>query len=388
MSKDNVETLVSENLKVRVVLKDPMPEDAPDHSEEGAMNNKPTPVKSSPTALSPSSAADRRLARAKLPTITPEEYTYHYGRIMIAVGLVLVLLLWLGYVVYDVSQNSVETNTISEPLEEVSLVAANGAGNTGNKGAAESNEQPESVAATSRLNQATGNRLEAGAAPTLSEIESTTSAQAVSSPVDLSQRTGTQLPVQADTSLNNTSQSKAVLSQETDAALSSAEPLIQGQDAEVGVGSLSKNATAADIGTEPTAVVPRPNSAIATDASSGVTAEIFSDDVVEARMSAHISDTLQPLGYLSQEIGLGEPAFQTVYVFTSLSQREDDKLVYRWYLNDQLQAEVPVLVRGNVDWQSYSSKNINGQMLGPWKIELQTLEGEVLMQAKFNVSLL
>ncbi len=133
------------------------------------------------------------------------------------------------------------------------------------------------------------------------------------------------------------------------------------------------------------ALVPSPNGKVNADSQdSRATIETFSADVASVQMSGQISGR-EPVGYLSRTIDLGTPPFQTVYIFSSLTDRRGERVTYQWFRNGNLQAEVPVLVRGNDRWTSYSSKNINGQMVGDWEVRLVDSEGNSLLKGEFHV---
>jgi len=59
---------------------------------------------------------------------------------------------------------------------------------------------------------------------------------------------------------------------------------------------------------------------------------------------------------------------------------------HRWYQGQELTAVISLNV-GSQNWRTYSSKNINRMMAGPWRVEVVVLPDTVIAQHHFTVKL-
>ncbi|HEY7773316.1 MAG TPA: DUF2914 domain-containing protein [Marinagarivorans sp.] len=74
----------------------------------------------------------------------------------------------------------------------------------------------------------------------------------------------------------------------------------------------------------------------------------------------------------------------TVYFFTELDGLRKQTVHYDWFRNDKRVARVKIRPRFDTTG-NFSSKYINTQMLGQWRVTAQTADGELLASARFEV---
>jgi hypothetical protein len=72
-----------------------------------------------------------------------------------------------------------------------------------------------------------------------------------------------------------------------------------------------------------------------------------------------------------------------VIAYSDVAGRAGEFLEYRWIRGDRLVAKVPVGV-GSDSWRSYTSKFLNKDMRGDWRVELRTRGGELLAETAFE----
>ena len=107
--------------------------------------------------------------------------------------------------------------------------------------------------------------------------------------------------------------------------------------------------------------------------------DVFSDDVKRFIISSSVK-TNEPVGTINDIVFDNNIA--TVYAFSEVSNLTNTTLYYIWSLDDNNVAKVKVDVGGN-RWRSYSSKFIQENMHGEWKVELQNGQGETLAINRF-----
>lgn len=73
----------------------------------------------------------------------------------------------------------------------------------------------------------------------------------------------------------------------------------------------------------------------------------------------------------------------TIYAFSQVDDSKNTTLYYQWSLNNENIAKVRIGVIGN-RWRSHSSKFIQSNMHGQWKVELQNQNGDVLATSQFK----
>lgn len=72
-----------------------------------------------------------------------------------------------------------------------------------------------------------------------------------------------------------------------------------------------------------------------------------------------------------------------VIAYSDVAGRAGEFLEYRWIRGDRVVAKVPVGV-GSDSWRSYTSKFLNKDMRGDWRVELRTRGGELLAETAFE----
>jgi hypothetical protein len=77
------------------------------------------------------------------------------------------------------------------------------------------------------------------------------------------------------------------------------------------------------------------------------------------------------------------PDLVKVVAFSEVSGLGGRTLRYRWLRGDKVSATVPVRV-GSDSWRSYTSKYINRDMVGRWRVELVTDSGDILATTEFD----
>ena len=75
-----------------------------------------------------------------------------------------------------------------------------------------------------------------------------------------------------------------------------------------------------------------------------------------------------------------------LYAFTRIVGAEGDTRVYhKWYFGDVLVADVPLSVRSG-NWRTWSSKNVQPEWTGDWRVVVVSEDGSILGMVKFAVN--
>ena len=75
-----------------------------------------------------------------------------------------------------------------------------------------------------------------------------------------------------------------------------------------------------------------------------------------------------------------------LYAFTRIVGAEGDTRVYhKWYHGDVLVADVPLTVRSG-DWRTWSTKNVQPDWTGDWRLVIVSEDGSILGTVKFAVN--
>ncbi len=75
-----------------------------------------------------------------------------------------------------------------------------------------------------------------------------------------------------------------------------------------------------------------------------------------------------------------------LYAFTRITGAEEEIRVYhQWYYGDVLVADVPLSVRSG-DWRTWSTKNVQPDWTGDWRLVVVSDDGSVLGSIKFAVN--
>ncbi|PKH02157.1 hypothetical protein CXF72_13210 [Psychromonas sp. MB-3u-54] len=109
--------------------------------------------------------------------------------------------------------------------------------------------------------------------------------------------------------------------------------------------------------------------------------KLLSDNVTRFIISQAVEGN-EPIGTLDN-IHFDSNNIATVYAYSNVNGLKDQTVYYQWSLNGKNIAKIKVKVGAN-RWRSYSSKFIQPNMHGEWKVELQNQEGENLAINQFN----
>jgi hypothetical protein len=75
-----------------------------------------------------------------------------------------------------------------------------------------------------------------------------------------------------------------------------------------------------------------------------------------------------------------------LYAFTRIVGAEGDTRVYhKWYYGDVLVADVPLTIRSG-DWRTWSTKNVQPDWTGDWRLVVVSEDGSILGTVKFAVN--
>ncbi len=75
-----------------------------------------------------------------------------------------------------------------------------------------------------------------------------------------------------------------------------------------------------------------------------------------------------------------------LYAFTRIVGADGDTRVYhKWYHGDVLVADVPLSVRSG-DWRTWSTKNVQSNWTGDWRVVVVSEDGSILGMVKFAVN--
>jgi len=92
----------------------------------------------------------------------------------------------------------------------------------------------------------------------------------------------------------------------------------------------------------------------------------------------------EPLGSISEITQ--DPAVAgllKVYAYADVKNLRGQTLRYRWLQDNAIAADIEIEV-GSDHWRSYTSKYLNAQMRGPWRVELRTSDDQLLASTDFE----
>lgn len=101
--------------------------------------------------------------------------------------------------------------------------------------------------------------------------------------------------------------------------------------------------------------------------------------VARSAFTSSIADR-EPVDTLQQMTAME----QKVYFFTELRDMEGQTATHRWELNGEVMAEVEFEVKGS-RWRVWSSKNLQPQWIGEWKVSVLNGANEVISETSLNV---
>jgi len=108
--------------------------------------------------------------------------------------------------------------------------------------------------------------------------------------------------------------------------------------------------------------------------------EIFSENIKRFTVAQSIQSN-EPVGTLN-DISF-DNNIATVFAFSEANNIKNTTLYYLWSFNGKNVATVKIAVRGD-RWRSHSSKFIQLNMHGQWKVELQNAQKQTLAISEFN----
>ena len=110
---------------------------------------------------------------------------------------------------------------------------------------------------------------------------------------------------------------------------------------------------------------------------------ILSGDVQRFMITSGVRAN-EPLGSISE---IAEdprvPGLLKVYAFADVKNLRGETLRYRWLRDDVIAADIEIEV-GSARWRSYTSKYLNAQMRGAWRVELSNSDGQLLASTAFE----
>ncbi len=75
-----------------------------------------------------------------------------------------------------------------------------------------------------------------------------------------------------------------------------------------------------------------------------------------------------------------------LYAFTRVIGAEGDTRVYhKWYHGNDLVADVPLTVRSG-NWRTWSTKNVQPEWTGDWRLVVVSENGSILETIKFSIN--
>lgn len=90
----------------------------------------------------------------------------------------------------------------------------------------------------------------------------------------------------------------------------------------------------------------------------------------------------EPVDQLGEQL-LATDKLTTLYFFTEVGSMSGQLLRHRWYLDEELVAEVPLRI-GSERWRTHSSKRLAKFMTGRWRVEAIGADNQILAQHHFS----
>lgn len=108
-----------------------------------------------------------------------------------------------------------------------------------------------------------------------------------------------------------------------------------------------------------------------------------SSSLIKAQLTSNIRRR-QPVDNIDQ-ISLDGKSSRPIFLFLHLNKFRGEKILINWYYRDQSVARIALPV-SNHDWRTYSSKVLNQNRLGPWRVTASDQAGNLLAEFKFRVT--
>ena len=106
-----------------------------------------------------------------------------------------------------------------------------------------------------------------------------------------------------------------------------------------------------------------------------------SSNVARAQFTTGIK-AREPIDRIESVVYAEGPQLKRLFYFTELLDLKGETIIHRWEHEGELVAEVKFKVRGN-RWRVYSSKYLQPQMTGQWRVIVVNSKGESLAAADF-----
>lgn len=111
--------------------------------------------------------------------------------------------------------------------------------------------------------------------------------------------------------------------------------------------------------------------------------QLLSDHVFRAQLSTGLKEK-EPTDQIPNALMMNSDGLIRIYLFTQIKGMKGQLLFHDWYLKDKRVARIRI--RPSVDlMRASSAKFIDRHMLGDWRIEVVTEEGELLAKGAFSV---
>lgn len=111
--------------------------------------------------------------------------------------------------------------------------------------------------------------------------------------------------------------------------------------------------------------------------------KLLSDHLIRAQLSTGLEEK-EPIDEIPNVLRMDSDGLIRIYLFTEIQGMKGQLHFHDWYLEDERVARVAI--RPSVDpMRASSAKYIDRHMLGDWRVEVVTEEGEVLAKGAFSV---
>ena len=111
--------------------------------------------------------------------------------------------------------------------------------------------------------------------------------------------------------------------------------------------------------------------------------ELLSDHIIRAQLSTGLEEK-EPIDEIPNVLTMNSDGLIRIYLFTEIEGMEGQLHFHDWYLEDERVARVEI--RPSVDpMRASSAKYIDRHMVGDWRVEVVTEEGELLAKGEFSV---
>lgn len=111
--------------------------------------------------------------------------------------------------------------------------------------------------------------------------------------------------------------------------------------------------------------------------------KLLSDHLLRAQLSTGLEEK-EPIDEIPNVLAMDSDGLIRIYLFTEIQGMEGQLHFHDWYLEDERVARVEI--SPSVDlMRASSAKYIDRHMVGDWRVEVVTEEGELLAKGEFSV---